>query len=146
MARRRSFASAIAQMQREHARAQAAQVRAQAVARREAQRAQAAFLRAQAADEKEYKHLYAESRAAEVAAMNDDLDAEIAALQGLLTATLRVRDRISFSSLKAPAVMPPWRHAELERTEPAPGPDAFRPGATSRAIEGVRQGQIPAGL
>lgn len=127
MARRRSFASAIAQMQREHARAQAAQVRAQAAARREAERAQAAFLRAQAADEKEYKRLYAESRAAEVAAMNDDLDAEVAALHGLLTATLRVGDRISFSSLKAPAVVPPWRHAELERAEPAPVPDVFRP-------------------
>jgi restriction system protein len=127
MARRRSFASAIAQMQREAARAQAAQVRAQAAARREAERARAAYLRAQAADEKERKRLYAESRAAEVAAMNDDLEAEIAALQGLLAATFSVDDRISFPSLKKRAAIPPWRHAELERSEPAPVPDTFKP-------------------
>jgi restriction system protein len=127
MARRRSFTSAIAQMQREAARAQAAQVRAQAATRRAAERAHAAYLRAQAADEKERKRLYAESRAAEVAAMNDDLEAEVAALQGLLEATLEVNDRISFSSLKKPAVVLPWRHAELERPEPPPAPETFRP-------------------
>jgi hypothetical protein len=87
MARRRSFASAVAQMQREAARAQAAQVRAQTAVRREAERAHAAYLRAQSADEKERKRLHAESRAAEVAALNDDLEAEVAALRGLLAAT-----------------------------------------------------------
>lgn len=100
MARRRSYVSTLARMQREAARAQAAQVRAQAVARREAERARAAYLRAQAADERERKRLYAESRAADVAAMNDDLEADIAALQGLLGATLTVNDRITFTSLK----------------------------------------------
>src|SRR5690242_19896789 len=127
MARRRSYMSTYAQRQREAARAQAAQVRAQTAARREAERARAAYLRAQAADEKERKRLYAESRAAEVAARNDDLEAEIAALQGLLAATLRVNDRISFQSLKKPAAVPPWRHAHLETPEPPPVPDAFKP-------------------
>ena len=127
MARRRSYTSTFAQRQREAARAQAAQVRAQAAARREAERAQAAYLRAQAADEKERKRLYAESRAAEVAARNDDLEAEIAALQDLLAVTLRVNDQISFSSLKKPAAVPPWRNAQLEQPEPPPVPDAFRP-------------------
>ena len=109
MARRRSYTSKFAQMRREAARAQAAQLRAQAAARREAERARAAYLRAQAADEKERKRLYAESRAAEVAARNDDLEAEIADLQSLLAATLEVNDRINFSSLKKPAAIPPWR-------------------------------------
>ena len=127
MARRRSYTSTFAQRQREAARAQAAEVRAQAAARREAERAQAAYLRAQAADEKERKRLYAESRAAEVAARNDDLEAEIAALQDLLAVTLRVNDQIIFSSLKKPAAVPPWRHAQLEHAEPPPVPDAFRP-------------------
>ena len=127
MARRRSYTSTFAQRQREATRAQAAQVRAQAAARREAERARAAYLRAQAADEKERKRLYAESRAAEVAARNDDLEAEIAALQDLLAVTLRVNDQISFSSLKKPAAVPPWRHAQLEQPEPPPVPDAFRP-------------------
>jgi restriction system protein len=59
--------------------------------------------------------------------MNDDLEDEIAALQGLLAATFSVDDRISFSSLKKRAAIPPWRHAELERPEPAPVPDTFKP-------------------
>lgn len=127
MARRRSYVSAFTQVQREAARAQAAQVRAQAAARREAERARAAYLRAQAAGERERKRLYVESRAAEVAARNDDLEAEIAALQNLLALTLTVNDRITFSSLKKPATVPPWRHAALEKPEPPPVPDAFRP-------------------
>lgn len=129
MARRRSYVSTFAQMQREAARAQAAQARAQAAARREAERARAAYLRAQAADEKERKRLYAESRAAEVAAKNDDLEAEVTALQGVLAVTLKVNDQISFSSLKKPAAVPPWRHAQLEKPEPAPVPDDFTPTA-----------------
>lgn len=127
MARRRSYVSTFTQMQREAARAQAAQVRAQAAARREAERARAAYLRSQAADERERKRLYAESRAADVAAANDDLEAVVAALQGLLAATLKINDRVSFSSLKKPAVVPQWQHAHLEQPEPPPVPDAFKP-------------------
>lgn len=127
MARRRSYVSTFAQMQREAARAHAAQLRAQTSARREAERAAAAYRRAQAADEKERKRLYAESRAAEVAATNDELEADIAALQGLLAATLNVNDQIKFSALKKRPVIPAWQHAHLERPEPPPLPDAFRP-------------------
>jgi restriction system protein len=129
MARRHSYVSTLARMQREAARAQAAQVRAQTAARREAERARTAYLRAQAADEKERKRLYAESRAAEVAAKNDDLEAEIAALQDLLAVILKSSGQISFSSLKKPAAVPPWRHAQLEKPEPPPVPDAFKPAA-----------------
>lgn len=129
MARRRSYVSAFAQMQREAARAQTAQVRAQAAARREAERAQAAYLRASAADQKERKRLYAESRAAEVAAKNDDLEAEAAALQVILAVALKAYDRISFSSLKKLAAVPAWTGAQLEKAEPPPTPDAFRPAA-----------------
>ena len=129
MARRRSYVSTFSQMQREAARARAAQVRAQAAARREAERARAAYLRAQAADERERKRLYTESRAADVAAMNDDLEADVTALQDLLAVTLKVDDRIRFSALKKPAAVPPWRHAELEKPLSPPAPDAFRPAA-----------------
>jgi restriction system protein len=127
MARRSSLFSGYAQMQREAARAQAAQVRAQAAARRDAERAHAAFVRARAAEEKERKRLYAESRAAHVAAMNDDLQAAVGALEGLLAASLSAGDRASFSSLKKPASPPPWQHPELERLEPTPALDAFMP-------------------
>jgi restriction system protein len=129
MARHRSYVSMYAQMQREATRAQAAQARAQAAARREAERAHAAYLRARTADEKERKRLYAESRTAEVAAKNDDLEAEAAALQGLLTASLKSAGQIRFTSLKKPAAVPPWRDGHLEQPEPPPAPDAFRPAA-----------------
>src|SRR5690242_3674787 len=127
MARRRSYMSTFAQMQREAARAQAAQVRAQTAARREAERARAAYQRAQAADERERKRLYAESRAADVAAKNDDLEAEISSLQELLAVTLKVDDRTSFAALKRPAAVPQWAHAHLERPEHPPVPDAYKP-------------------
>jgi restriction system protein len=127
MARRSSLFYGYAQLQREAARAQTAQLRAQAAARREAERARAAYLRAQAAEEKERKRLYAESRAAHVAAMNDDLDHAVSALEGLLAASLKAGDLVSFSSLKRPASPPPWRHADLERPEPAPVLESFLP-------------------
>jgi len=127
MARRSSLFSGYAQMQREAARAQAAQVRAQAAARREAERARAAYLRAVAAEEKERKRLYAESRMADVAAMNDDLEATVKALEGLLATALKAGDLVSFSSLKKPASPPPWRHAELEQVQSVPTLESFMP-------------------
>jgi restriction system protein len=127
MARRSSLFSGYAQMQREAARAQAAQARAQAAARREAERARAAYLRAVAAEEKERKRLYAESRLADVAAMNDELEAAVKALEGLLAAVLKAGDLVSFSSLKTPASPPPWRHFELEQPQPAPVLANFMP-------------------
>ena len=127
MARRRSFTSAFAQMQREAARAQAAQLRAQTAARREAERAHATYLRARTADEKERKRLYLESRAAAVAAMNDDLENAVSALQNLLTASLAIDNRVRFSALKKPASQPPWLHSGLEQAEPAPVFESFLP-------------------
>src|SRR5580704_18420194 len=127
MAGRSSLFSGYAQMQREAARAQAAQVRAQAAARREAERSRAAYLHAVAAEEKERKRLYAESRMADVAAMNDELEAAMKALEGLLAAALKAGDQLSFSSLKTPASPPPWRHFELEQPEPAPALESFMP-------------------
>jgi restriction system protein len=128
---RRSYVSTFAQLQREAARAQAAQIRAQAAARKEAERTRAAYLRSQAADVKERKRLYAESRAAEVAAKNDDLEAETTALQGLLAVALKTAGQIRFSALKKPATAPAWQHAQLDRPEPGPLPGAFQPAPPS---------------
>jgi restriction system protein len=127
MARRRSLLSTYAQIQGEAARAQAAQVRAQAATQREAARAYAAYTRAQAAEEKERKRLYVESRVAEAAAKNADLEATVEALQGLLAASLQAGDLLNFSSLKKPAAKPPWKHANLERAEPAPNLEKYMP-------------------
>ena len=96
-------------MQREAARAQAAQAREQTRAYREAERARAAYAWALAAEEKERKRLYAESRAADVEAMNEDLGARLAALDGLLRATLNIDDHLEFDSLRRPPDLPPWR-------------------------------------
>lgn len=127
MARHHSIFSTYAQIQRDAARAQAAQVRAQAAARREAQRAQVAYARAQAVAEKERKRLYIESRMADVAATNADLESTVEALEGLLAASLKAGDFFSFSLLKKPASKPPRKHAHLERAEPAPVPETFMP-------------------
>lgn len=127
MARRSGLLSAYAQMQREAARSQAAQVRAQAAAQREAARAYAAYIRAQAVEEKERKRLYLEHRVAEVAAKNAQLEATVEALQGLLAASLQAGCLVNFSSLKKPVLKPPWKHADLERAEAAPKLEAFMP-------------------
>jgi restriction system protein len=84
-------------------------------------------MRARTAEEKERKRLYIESRVADVAAMNDDLDRAVQALQNLLATSLAVDNRVRFSALKKPAAQPPWLHADLERSEPAPVPESFMP-------------------
>ncbi|HUZ25728.1 MAG TPA: restriction endonuclease [Streptosporangiaceae bacterium] len=147
MARRRSLVSSFAQMQREDARANAAQFRAEAAARKEADRAHAAYLRAKASTEKERKRLYAESRAAAVAAMNGELEAKLAALQQLLAAALRTDCRIHFATLKRPPAIAEWRHGHLEQPEPPPAAEAFMPSpqaGLSKIFGGARRQQAVA--
>src|SRR3954453_20061072 len=97
----RSVLSTVARIQRDMNRAQATRVRTQnsavrqaerghAAAVREAERARRAYERAQIADEKERARLYAESRAADVAANNEALEQRIAELSALLAAGLEV--------------------------------------------------------
>jgi restriction system protein len=120
MARRRGLAASLAQFQREMARAQAAHIRAQATAQREAERARKAYERAQAADERERKRLYIEARTAEVDAMNEQLDQQVATLESLLGATLSVDDHIDFDSLKAVPQVTPYDPGALAIAEPPP--------------------------
>jgi restriction system protein len=131
MARRSSFMSAYAQMQREAARRQVAQVRAQTAAWREAERARVAYQRAVAAEEKERKRLYAESRVARVAAMNDDLEAAVTALENVLATALIRNAAVSFAALKKPAQLPGWDPGILEQMEPIPSPETFMPALPS---------------
>jgi restriction system protein len=79
------------------------------------------------AQDRESKRLYAESRAADVAALNDALDARLAAPEGVLAATLDVDGRIDFPSLKAPVITPVWGYQELEVPEAQPVLEAFLP-------------------
>ncbi len=127
MARRRSFTAALAQEQREAARAHAAQVRAEERAVRENERYRRTQLRLQAADGRDRKRLYAESRAAEVAEMNAELEATVEALQSLLQHTLTIDDYLDLAELKQTTVLPAWQHGQLEQPYPAPDPAQFRP-------------------
>ncbi len=77
MARRSSLFRSIAQKQREAERIRIAQERAQTQAAKAAAQAQKAYQRAQIADQKERARLYAESRAADVAKLNEELESDI---------------------------------------------------------------------
>jgi restriction system protein len=132
----RPVLSTVARIQRDMNRGQAARVRAHdsavrqaerahAAAVRESERARRAYERAQIADEKERARLYAESRAADVAADNEALEQRIAELSTVLAAGLEVDSYVDLATLKRPAVMPTWQHGHLERVEPAPDPSRF---------------------
>ena len=120
MPRRRGLAGSLAQYQRQVASAQAAQLRAQTAAQREAERARKAYERAVAADERERKRLYLEARAAEVDAMNEALDGDVAALETLLEATLSVDDYVDFESLKTVPDIAPFDPGASAVPEPPP--------------------------
>jgi restriction system protein len=60
------------------------------------------------------KRLYAESRVAETAAMNDGLEARIHALSTILVDTLGVDDYLDFESLKEHPETPPRRESALD--------------------------------
>ncbi|MFA1545023.1 restriction endonuclease [Actinomadura chokoriensis] len=141
----------VARMQREAERAAAARQRADAAAQREAARAQAAYARARAADEKERKRLYAESRSAEVAAMNENLAQRLEDLDSILVSGLRIDTRFKLHRLQEKADVTPFDPGPAGRPEPAPRAEAFLPPpptGLSRLVGGarheeqVRQGQL----
>ncbi len=142
MPRRSGLAASLAQYQRQVASAQAAQLRAHTAAQREAERARKAYERALAADERERKRLYLESRAAEVDAMNEALNREVALLEGLLEATLSLDDYIDFDSLKTVPDIPPFDPATLGVPEPRPDPAPFAVpplGGARKLLPGAKQ-------
>jgi restriction system protein len=122
MARRRGLMASLAQIQRDAARAEAARQRAHAASRRAAEQARARYERAAAADERERKRLYAESRMAEVAAMNAELTDTIAALDGVLAATLDVDNYFDLDQLKRPTEL-----GRLAVPEQPPSESSFLP-------------------
>jgi restriction system protein len=116
MARRSSTASMLAQYQREIAR--------QA---RVAEREQKERERALAARQREEKRQHVEGRAAQVEELNADLDAEVAALAGILAATLSVDDYLPFESMKEEPEIPPFQPGALAIREPVPTLESFIP-------------------
>jgi restriction system protein len=127
VARRSSYASRLAQRQRELERQSRAQERAVAAATRAAERARVSLERAQAWEEKERKKAYVESRQTEVDAMNEDLAAENTTLETLLRQTLDVDDYLDFEALKEEPELPPFQPGALDTPEPAPDLATFMP-------------------
>jgi restriction system protein len=119
---------------------------------REAERAQKAYERAVAAEEKEQKRLYVESRAAQVDAMNEQLDTFVASIENLLAATLDVDDFLEFEALKETAEPPPFQPGALASEESPPriesflppppaGVGKFMPGAKAKHEQALRDAQ-----
>jgi restriction system protein len=140
--RSRGFTSVLVQMQRQAERDARARAAAQRRAQVEAVRARRAFDRAVAADEKERTRLYNESRIAEVAALNENLAANIAELDELFRRTLAVDDFLDFESLKEAAPRPQFEAGALAVPTPPPDPANFRPAELSGAqklVPGAKQ-------
>lgn len=119
------------QLQAAESRAQAAAARAAEKARRDAERALAASARTSAAQQKaaerEASRLRVESRLAEVNALNADLAASLAEIDGLLTATLDVDDYVDLKSLKIQKVEhPAFKPGKLATPTP-PVPELVYP-------------------
>jgi len=107
MSRRQGILSTRAQMQRDVARQHTAHLRAETQAMRTALQAQRAYERAQYAEQRERTRLYAESRIAKVALMNEVLEQTVADLRNLLSDALLVRNHIDLQTLKhEPAITP----------------------------------------
>jgi restriction system protein len=127
MGRNRGFTAALVQIQRQAERQTRAEAAAATRAAREAERARAAYARAQAAEAKERQRLYVEARLSDVELRNQELQADVAALQQLLTDTLSVDDFLDFDTLKEAAPLPAFVPGPLASQEPPPNPDTYRP-------------------
>ncbi|GAB3652815.1 restriction endonuclease [Actinocorallia lasiicapitis] len=143
--------AAIAQTQRETERAEAARRHSEAAAQREAAQAQAASLWAAAATEKERKRLYAEARAAEVAALNATLAQRLTELDELLVSGLGRNTAVDVNGMKERRAHLPFEPGPAARPEPPPRPEQFappQPTGLSRLFggakyeEAVRQGRL----
>jgi restriction system protein len=120
VARRSSFSSALIQIQRDRERQARAQARTAAAAVRASEQARKSLERAQAWEEKDRKRLYLEARQTEVEAMNEQLAAEVQALESLLETTLSVDDYFDFEDLKQQPVIPSFKPGDLATAERSP--------------------------
>lgn len=149
MARRKGFLQSIAQAQREAERQrkayvrqqtqlatqaakareayQRAQLAAQQTQARQATQDQKAYERARAEAEKERARLYTESRAAEVALMNEQLADQASALERILADTLGVDDYLDLDTRKQTSQIPPFNPGALGSAERQPSLDEFMP-------------------
>ena len=127
MARRSSLLRAIAQAQREAERKHLAQARTQTQVAKAAAQAQKAYERAQIADQKERARLYLESRTAQVAMQNEELERDVMRLNNLLLETLSNDSFLDIQSLKQSPNFPVFNPGQLAVAEPPPLPQMYHP-------------------
>ena len=120
MARRGGFIAGIVRANREAERREAARQRAESQAARALERAQKTYGRAQRDEERERARLYTESRMAETALKNQQLDEQVGDLMGLLSHTLGVDDYFDLETLRQKLVLPTFDAQGLDRSEAAP--------------------------
>jgi restriction system protein len=88
------------------------------------------------------EHVYTESRIADVAALNERLADDVAALEGLLGDTLELDDFLDFESLKETVPRPTFDPGQLAVRGPVPDMAAFQPpapGAAQRLVPGGKK-------
>ncbi len=78
--------------------------------------------------EKEAQRAYADQRAAEVDAMNEELQESVEELDSILRDTLGVDDYLDFDDLKDELKLPPFAPGNLGIAEPIPRDEDFLPG------------------
>lgn len=142
MGRNRGFTAALIQVQRQAEREARARAAAERRATVEAERARKAYERSRVADEKERARLYAEARVAEVAALNEQLAADVAALERILPDTLDVDDFLDFEALKEVVPRPAFDPGPFGIPEPLPNPADFQPpplGTAQKLVPGAKQ-------
>jgi restriction system protein len=156
MARRSGLVRVLVQSQREAERRRVSQQREQArlqtQAARTAEKARKDYERAVAADQKERARLYTESRQAQVALQNEQLEQQIHSLEHLLLDTLTIDPFIQVQSLKQPLTTPAFNPGPLGVPEPPPqwhrymppepnGVQKLLPGAKDKHAQAVVRAQ-----
>ncbi|WP_410568738.1 restriction endonuclease [Amycolatopsis sp. cmx-4-61] len=121
-----TYARQQAQAQRDAQRAEREALRTQTVALRLAEQHAKADARARADAIKQQKQAHLELQQARVTSQNADLEAEVAELEQLLSATLEVDDFIDLESLKRTAEHPPFAPGAVGRATPPPRLESAR--------------------
>src|SRR5437879_2736871 len=106
MGRQSGFFAAVVRANRDAARREVARQRAESQAVRAFERAQNAYARAQKTEERERGRLYTESRIAEVALKNHQLEEQVDELKRVLSHTLEIDDYFDLDTLRQELVLP----------------------------------------
>ncbi len=127
MPRQKSFLQSITQTRREAERQRVARARAESQLARAAVQAKKAYESSLVAEQKERARLYTESRIAQVALQNEQLEQIINQLSNLLNEALLVSSVIRFETLKQNPQIPPFNPGKLGIAEPPPTLQTYLP-------------------